>query len=229
MLEQLRRAAFVPTLIDVVEDADWIALITVGAPGRLPTARDASGIDRMLALIPRIQAISTEQFPSTVDTAFAHLQISPWADMSAEDPAPDPWVRRNLERLLELERQASSLDPEVVCHGDFRLDNVLFTANGRTMLVDWAQASTGPVFADLVEACIDIEVAGGARASTTFSSHAPIAIADSDDAVNAHLAGVAGRLTRMSGFPEPPGTTHVRAFQRQQAACARAWLSERLA
>ena len=228
VLETLGGSSLVPRLIDVVDDFGWVALLIVGVRGRLPTARDHGAVERALALIPRIHSLPTTGFCGPEDAPFASLQTSPWADMRADDVEFDPWCSNHLELLLELEQEAAVLDAPVVCHGDFRLDNVLFAADGRTLLGDWAQAATGPPFADLMEVSIDINVEGGPRPAQTFATHVRKIEIGSSDAVTAHLAAVAGRLTRLSTFPEPPGITNLRAFQRLQAIAARDWLAERI-
>lgn len=228
VLDGLRSAAFVPRLIDVVDEREWIVLLVVGVRGRLPTARDSGAVDRALALIPRVQSLDVAYFSGPDDSPFSRIQRSPWADMRADDMQFDPWCEQHFERLLEFEREAAELDAPVVCHGDFRLDNVLFAADGHTMLADWAQAARGPAFADLIEVSIDIHVEGGPRPSVTFAAHVRNFVIDSSDAVTAYLTTVAGRLTRLATFPEPPGIVGLRSYQRSQAASARAWLAERI-
>ena len=228
VLDRLRDVPFVPALLDVVDNGDWIALLIEGVHGRLPTARDSSAVTRVLSLLTRVQSLPPGLLPPMGDPSFAQLQISPWADLAADGAALDPWSVEHLDELLTLEQQAGALEGTVVCHGDFRLDNVLFTADGHTSLADWAHAKAGPDFADLVEVCIDIHVEGGPAPAVTFAAHAPTALHTSDG-VTAYLAAVTGRLTRQGTFAEPPGMTDFRAFQQRQAASAQSWLARRMA
>ena len=228
VLDRLRDVPFVPALLDVVDNGDWIALLIEGVHGRLPTARDSSAVTRVLSLLTRVQSLPPGLLPPMGDPSFAQLQISPWADLAADGVALDPWSVEHLDELLTLEQQAGALEGTVVCHGDFRLDNVLFTADGHTSLADWAHAKAGPDFADLVEVCIDIHVEGGPAPAVTFAAHAPTALHTSDG-VTAYLAAVTGRLTRQGTFAEPPGMTDFRAFQQRQAASAQSWLARRMA
>lgn len=41
-------------------------------------------------------------------------------------------------------------DPVTIIHGDFRLDNMLFDADGEVTLVDWQMATLAPGFSDIV-------------------------------------------------------------------------------
>jgi hypothetical protein len=54
--------------------------------------------------------------------------------------------------------------PATLVHGDLHLDNVMFRADGRAVVLDWTDAARGPVAADLVRLLVDGLPEGDRRA-----------------------------------------------------------------
>ena len=91
-----------------------------------------------------------------------------------EPPAGlDPWARRHLDRLAELESgwPAACAGPTLV-HGDVRSDNVLLTRDG-AVFVDWPHAAVGNPAFDVVRWAPSVVLEGGPPPEELLSRHAP--------------------------------------------------------
>jgi len=115
----------------------------------------------------------------------------------------DPWVARHLDRLAALEAGwARATEGDTLLHVDLRADNMLITADGRVVVVDWPHAAIGAAWVDLPR-----------RADP--------------DAVTATLCALAGFFLSHGRRPDPPGLPTLRRFQLAQAAVAIRWLRRR--
>jgi hypothetical protein len=217
----------------IVDTTEWVALVIDGVAGRFPNPTDPFDVQVAVSLLNQVQGID----PSLVifngeHNPFANLGIAPWTRMCAEQKAFDAWELRHLDALTQLEHHAaSSRIPRVVCHGDFRVDNILISQDRNATLVDWAHAGVGSPVADLVEFCIDVAIRIGINPATVFDQFASSVLSagvDNAEEITAYLARWVGRVTLLASFPEPPGITALRTFQRAQEAIGKAWLSERL-
>ena len=158
-----------PRLLDAYDDGDWVALAFEAVDGRPPhapvgCARAGDGG------APRSMRLHDELTPSPVPVLEpladpAAPLFGGWADAGRRWPrrpaALDPWARRHLERLAELESGWPEPVPgSTLLHGDVRADNVLLTADG-VVFVDWPHAAVGtPVF-DLVAWAPSVVLEGG--------------------------------------------------------------------
>lgn len=110
---------------------------------------------------------------------------------------------------------------------DLRGDNLLITADGTAVVVDWPHAVRGAAFCDLVGWLPSLALEGGPAPAEMLAAH-PVGRAADPEAVTTFLTAVTGYFVHASLQPPPPGIPHVRAFQRAQAEVCLPWLRERL-
>lgn len=221
-----------PTLIGVVDAAGWVVLVTDVVDGRMPTAPlvphvVASVLDAADLLARRGSGL---QLPGLEPFGVAMRRgLFAWQRLRSDrtDEGLDPWTRRHLDALVELESGwIEATAGTALVHGDLRTDNILLDETGVT-IVDWPNASLGQPWVDLVGMLPSLHLDGAPPPAVLFAHH-PIGAEADGDAVNAFLAALAGYFTRMSLQPPPPGIETVRSFQAAQGAITRAWLAERL-
>ena len=220
----------VPRLLWTYDDGDWVLLVFEDVAGTHPAEpwRDDE-LARVLAAMAEVAALLT---PSPIRTRTAGdllaRDICSWRRLLAAPPeALDPWSRRHLPRLAELDARApAAIAGDTLVHFDIRGDNVLLAAD-RVVVLDWPHASIGAAWADLVCFAPSVAMQGGPAPAELARRYPPIAAAAVAD-VDAVLAAVAGFFTARALEPPPPGLPTLRPFQAAQAEVARAWLAERL-
>jgi aminoglycoside phosphotransferase (APT) family kinase protein len=221
----LPATAPVPRLLWTYDDGDWVLLVFEDVAGTHPAEpwRDDE-LARVLAAMAELAALLT---PSPIRTRTAGdllaRDICSWRRLLAAPPeALDPWSRRHLPRLAELDARApAAIAGDTLVHFDIRGDNVLLAAD-RVIVLDWPHASIGAAWADLVFFAPSVAMQGGPAPAELGRRYPPIAAADDD------VDAVAGFFTARALEPPPPGLPTLRPFQAAQAEVARAWLAERL-
>ena len=219
-----------PALIGVVDDGDWIALVTQWIEGRHPDASSQGDVERLLALV---QAVASHDAPEGIRPfAEEHANLlGNWGQLAAgPSHALDAWSRQHLERLAALDELASAAAAgSFLVHADIRTDNTLLATAGRRAdaVVDWPAACTGAPWVDLVGLLPALHLDGGPPPAVIFDEHPLTRRADAA-AVDIVVAAIAGYFTRHALQPPPPGIPTVRAFQAAQGEIARRWLAERL-
>ena len=220
-----------PALIGVVDDGDWVALVTEWIDGHNPAATAPGDVARLLVLVETLAA-QDGVTPDLRTFADEHPNLlGNWAKLRALPPVElDDWSRAHLERLADLD----ALAPEAcagrhLVHADIRTDNVVLAAAGphADTAVDWAAACIGARWIDLVGLLPALHLDGGPPPADVFDNH-PLARQADPEAVDAFVAALAGYFTRQALQPPPPGLPTVRAFQAVQGVIARRWLAERL-
>lgn len=223
-----------PTLIDVVDDGDWVALLVEWVDGSMPPAPLADDdVARALRLVDRLaetgsglHPVGVEPFRRRGRSLFGH-----WTGLLASPPRGlDPWSRTHLTQLANLEsdiEQAS--EGRHLIHGDLRTDNMIFSVDGpeHDIAVDWPSAAIGAPWIDLLELLPALHLDGGPPPAEIFDTRRVARGADAE-AVDVVLATFAGFLTRHALLPAPPGLPTLRAFQAAQARIARRWLAQRV-
>jgi hypothetical protein len=224
--------ARVPRLIDAYDDGDWVALMFEEVVGSLPRTPWKPGeLELVLRELTSLHEALTPCPIDGIETVSArHGELlSGWASLAetTETPDLDPWTRRRLERLVELERACPAAldDGETLVHADIRSDNVMLTGSG-AVFVDWPHAARGARVFDVVCWAPSVTLEGGPDPDALLRRYRPAARCDAE-ALDAMVAGVAGYFTHHSTLPDPPGLPTLRAFQRAQGEVARAWLRER--
>ncbi|WHT17344.1 aminoglycoside phosphotransferase family protein [Crossiella sp. CA-258035] len=226
----LSTMAPVPELLASFDQDGWTLLLFADIDGRQPSVPWLAGeLDRVLAAVAELAGALTP-CPLDVPTAqekFAH-NFTGWRRLAAEpDDRLDPWTRRNLDRLAELESHwPGAAAGNTLLHGDLRADNLLLTED-RVVVVDWPHACRGAAWIDLLALLPSVRMQGGPELDPVFLAH-PVAATADPDAVNAVLAGLAGYFVRGALQPDPPGLPTLRAFQGAQGVTAVEWLRGRL-
>jgi aminoglycoside phosphotransferase (APT) family kinase protein len=139
VLRVLPASAPAPKLLGVADDGDWVALVIEWVNGRMPVAPlDRADVAAALGTVTALAAVDAstirEHLITTAGGTFGAGLHGHWSRLLS-DPGEtlDPWSRRNLEGLADLE---SSWDDAVrgdsLVHGDIRTDNLLI-ADARTL------------------------------------------------------------------------------------------------
>ena len=219
-----------PSLIGVIDDGDWVALVIEWIDGRIPTAPlPSNDVDRLLRVVDLLG--QTKAHAALQPCFEAHSFLFGHWRLLAEQPPPglDRWTLDHLQHLVDLESDVGqAVNGDRLVHLDLRTDNVIFADAGseHDVVVDWPGACSGAGWVDLVCLLPSLELDGAPACEEVFAQQRVAASAKPDD-VNALLAAVAGFFTRMSLLPAPPGLPTLRAFQAAQGEVARRWLAER--
>lgn len=159
-------------------------------------------------------------------------QLCGWQRLrDAAETAPDrvqldPWSRRHLDALAELESRAPrAVAGETLLHFDVRADNLLLSPD-TVWFFDWPHARIGAAWLDVVGFAPSVTMQGGPPPEEVLA-RSPAARTADPDAVTAAIATVAGYFSRGALQPPPPGLPTVRAFQAAQGVVAREWLAAR--
>jgi Ser/Thr protein kinase RdoA (MazF antagonist) len=221
-----------PRLLDTYDDGDWVALAFVAVDGRPPHHPwEAAELAKVCAALA---ALHDELTPSPAP-GLESLEIRAgrlfggWATLAAEGaPAGlDPWARDHLLQLADLESGWPDACPgPTLVHGDVRGDNVLLTADGDVVFVDWPHAAAGNPAFDLVAWAPSVVLEGGPEPEDLVAYYRRERPLD-DGAVTVLLAAIAGFFVSHSLRPAPPGLPTLRPFQAAQGAVALAWLRSR--
>ncbi|MEV0324326.1 aminoglycoside phosphotransferase family protein [Streptomyces sp. NPDC050658] len=223
-----------PRLLTSYDDGTWVALVFENVDGHQPQVPwKATELERVLDAVGDLAVTLT---PAPIDARpVAETKASAfhgWQQLteSAEAHADglDPWVRRNLHMLAELAAPWPEFAVgDTLAHGDLRADNMLLTADGRVVFVDWPHAVLAARWYDLLIMLPCVRAQGGPDPEAVFSAH-PVSRGADPGGVTATLAALAGYLVRNSLLPAPPGLPTLRAFQHAQGAAAVDWLRRRL-
>lgn len=188
-------------------------------------------VDGVLETVASLAEVGAECPIGIADPVGTHEveRQSRWAWRQLRDsaqPAGD-WVADHLDELVALEADwIDAAAGPALLHRDLRADNMLLTATGG-VAVDWASASRGAPWIDLLGLLPDLHLGGGPDPHQVFTAH-PVGAAAPAAEVNCYLASLAGYFTRQSLQPPIPGAVGLREFQAAQGAVARRWLAERI-
>lgn len=229
VLGHLPTSAPVPRLIGVVDDHDWVVLVSEQVEGHHPELPwRASDLDAMRVALRRLEVAGS---PCPVpDLERNEVAFAEWGELWRDllDGAPadlDPWVTARVPALVALaEEVLPRTGGESLCHGDLRSDNVLVTEAGEAVLIDWPSATRGAVWTDGALMAIEVARTGTVAETDGFLS----ALAD-DFGVDARLvAGLTATtlsyFVNRSRLPEPPELRGIRDFQRAQELGLVRWL-----
>ncbi len=217
------------------EESGWVLLVSQDIEGRHPHMPwRIDDLDRVMDGLARIaDALTPSPLPvaqvRSAKLAFAR-SINGWRQL-AEGPPPDldrldPWSRRNLDRLVELESHApDAVDGDTLLHLDVRADNILLVGN-EVWLFDWASACVGTSWVDAVGFAPSVAMQGGPPPEQVVARHPAARSADAA-AITAAVAAVAGYFTHRALQPPAPGLPTLREFQAAQGEVARDWTATR--
>lgn len=232
VLEALPAGTPVPRLRYGYDDGEWVALVLHDIDGRqpvLPARRD--DLDAVLAALGTL-ADHLSPAPAAVTVTLADVYgelLGGWRELAAAPPADlDPWVRRHLPRLVELEvpwQEATA--GQALVHTDLRADNILVTGAGRAVVVDWAWACRGSPWVDLVVLFCSLDWPEFDEADRLLGGH-PFGREVEQDRIDILIAAIAGMYTALCRRPPVPGLPTLRAWQREQARMSLRWLQHRV-
>jgi hypothetical protein len=222
-----------PRLLDVFDSGGWIGLIYEEIVGRnppLPWSR--ADLDSVVVAIERLSRAATPA-PSAVNDVVSRLKFNfgGWARIARQPDLlsriNDSFVDRNLDVLTELESNAVRAGSgETLLHLDIRADNILLSANG-PVFVDWAQASIGASWVDLLLLLPSVAMQGGPDPWDVFDRNSLAKHASAED-VSAMVCALTGFYLERGLRSPAPGRTAVRRFQYAQGSKALEWLKTRL-
>lgn len=223
-----------PRLLGTYDDGTWVALVFEDVVGRQPHVPWRNG--ELEAVLDAVGELSRTLTPAPIAAQPLVESLTGnfrgWQrmiDQGDTGEGLDPWAVRHLPRLAELAaRWADSAVGDTLAHCDLRADNMLLTADGRVVFVDWPHARSGaaPWF-DLLLLLPCVRAQGGPDPETVFTAH-PLGRDADPDGVTATLAAFAGFLTENSRRPPVPGIPTLRPFQRAQGDAALEWLRTRI-
>ena len=225
----LPASAPVPRLLWSHDEDGWVALCFEDVDGRHPhepwTEHD------LAVVVPALTRMSTGLTPSPIDTGETAAgalsrHINGWqVALASRDERFDPWVRKNLERLAQLEARApEAADGDTLLHFDIRADNILISGD-RVYVVDWPWARSGAAWVDWVAFAPSVAMQGGPDPESLLRRFDVGGAAH--EAIDAVLCSLAGYFMVEALAPSPPGLPTLRAFQAAQGRQAIAWLRER--
>ncbi|SFF31422.1 Phosphotransferase enzyme family protein [Actinacidiphila alni] len=224
-----------PRLHTSFESDGWVLLLFDDVEGRPPAQPWAPAeLTRVLAAVADLATLLTPSPVAAPPVAAKAEMFSGWRTLAAEHAAGtddltslDPWAVRRLAELAALESGwADAARGDTLAHADLRADNLLLTADGRVMVVDWPWACVAAPWFDLLLMLPSVAMQGGPHPAEIFDRH-PVAAGADPAGVTAVVAAVAGFMLGHARRPAPPGLPTLRAFQYAQGVVALDWLRTR--
>ncbi|MER5751881.1 phosphotransferase [Streptomyces sp. NPDC002088] len=224
-----------PRLLGTYDDGTWVALVFEEVAGRQPHVpwRPAE----LRRVLDAVADLSRTLTPSPLDAPPAAEKLGDafdgWrrlCDGAAGDVRGrlDDWSVAHLADLAELAAPwPESVSGDTLAHADLRADNMLLTADGGVVFVDWPHAVRAAPWFDLLVMLPCVRAQGGPDPQEVFTAH-PVGRDADPGAVTAALAGLAGYFLEHALRPPPPGLPTLRPFQRAQGEAAVEWLRTRL-
>lgn len=218
--------------LDEHEGDGWVVLVfdeVVGSPPAQPW--DASELDQVIAALNELTADLT---PSPIPApeiggieSWDVLFQDHWSCFEGDElPAPDPWITRNIDKLVQAERHINAVvSGDTLLHLDLRGDNMLLTEDG-VVIVDWPHARVGAPWIDAVFFAPSVAMEGGLEPEALIARLDATRNANPEH-VTLGIIGVAGFFTHHGALPPVPGLPGLREFQEAQGAVARRWIAER--
>ncbi|MFD9006652.1 aminoglycoside phosphotransferase family protein [Streptomyces sp. NPDC059582] len=231
----LPHAVPAPRLLGTYDDGTWVALVFEEVAGRQPhvpwrpaelrRVLDAvAELGRTLTPAPFAAPSAAEQLAGAFD-GWRRLSDGASGDVRGR---LDDWSAEHLADLAELAAPwPESVSGDTLAHADLRADNMLLTADGGVVFVDWPHAVRAAPWFDLLVMLPCVRAQGGPDPQEVFAG-CPAGRDADPGAVTAALAGLAGFFLEHALLPPPPGLPTLRAFQRAQGEAAVAWLRSRL-
>ena len=207
----------------------WRCCSPMSRGGRQAEPWDRAELEQVLAAVSRLHDLLTPSPLVATPTIAEHFatDLIGWRTLAEEPPASsaalDPWCRRHLDELAELESAwADAAAGATLLHNDLRSDNMLITRDG-VVFVDWPHASVGAPFFDLVAFAPSVAMQGGPDPEWLVERRLPQRTSIQERWRQWWRPSPAiSRTRRHCRFP--PGLPTIRTFQEAQAIPARAWL-----
>jgi hypothetical protein len=222
----------VARLLDVYDDGEWVALVYEEVEGRHPAVPwRPDELERVARAMADLGA-TLQPTPWPDAPAFAEANATflgaPRELAAAPPPDLDPWLRRRLERLAAGEPDLTELvRGDALLHADLRSDNLLLTADGGVVFLDWAWTCNGASWLDVVMFAVTVNREGGVDADLLVRGH-PLTRDVPRSWIDGVLLAAAATYTSQLRLPEPP-LPRVRADQRAYAGATLSWVRRRAA
>jgi aminoglycoside phosphotransferase (APT) family kinase protein len=210
---------------------EWAVLVFEEVEGHPPAQPWVPAeFDRVVDALNELAAeLTPSPVPATAIGSVADWEVlrPNWRLLAESDTVhPDPWVRRNLDRLVEAERAIPhATGGDTLLHLDLRGDNMLMARDG-VVIVDWPYARVGAAWIDPAFFAPSVAMEGGPEPEALVERIDVLRSAD-PDALTAGIIGAAGFLTERGAREPVPGLPGLRAFQEAQGVVARRWVAER--
>jgi aminoglycoside phosphotransferase (APT) family kinase protein len=233
---EARYAAQLPALVPAprlrfsLDTSGWVALVFDDVDGRHPDLAAPAELAAVLRLVQRRTSALTPNpvadTPSIAD-AFGE-KFNVWRRYFGEAPPADldGWSGRRLADLAALEDQwVAATRGNTLLHLDLRPDNLLITASGAVVAVDWSWPAVGAAWVDLV-ALMPAALAAGVDPTPILANHQLTANVARNE-VDAFICALAGYWTFHCRQPPPPRAPTLRSYQAANAERATRWLAHR--
>jgi hypothetical protein len=225
----LPAAPQLPTLLDVYDDGDWVALAFDAVDGRPPACPwDAGELREAVRALEELHQLLTPSPAATAPPATLRLAalMGGWSELAAQPTTPiglDEWAARHLTQLAQLESNwPEAVVGETLLHCDVRADNMLVTDRG-VVFVDWPHACVGRAEFDLLGWAPSVALEGGPSPEDLLAL-CPRAQTADPDVVTVLVAALSGFFVAHSLRPPTPGLPTLRTFQAAQGGVALSWL-----
>ena len=207
----------IPRLRGTVNLDPWFALVLDDVDGRHPGQPwRAADLGQVLAALDRLaEALTPAPIPVPAIAELYAEDFTGWRTLARSSGRErlDPWSRAHLGELAALESSwAEHAAGDTLLHTDIRADNLLLTADGGVVVVDWPWALVGAPWLDLLLLAASVWLHGGEDAARVVTRHPLLADADRSD-VAAVLASFTGLVLTKSREPGPPGLPTIRPWQ----------------
>lgn len=229
----LPESAPVPRLLSAYDDGTWVALLFQDVEGRQPALPWRE--DELHMVLRALASLAETLTPSPLpDIATVREELADVTDgwrRLAAGPAGardllDPWSRRHLDRLVEMEPGwAEAAAGDTLLHCDLRADNLLLSGD-RVWVVDWPSACRGAAWVDAVALAPSVTMQGGPRPEELLA-RLPVARGADPGVLLPVICAIAGYFTHRALQPPSPGLPTLRRFQAAQGTVARSWLARR--
>lgn len=227
----------VPRLRGVVEDDGWIALVFDEADGRPP--RSPWRADELDAALQAYREVGRRRLGASV--ALPALDELLASDFRAWERLPDEsfdvfpidveladWAVSHRDRLrVEAGACVTDLAGDRLVHFDARADNLLVTADGGVVIVDWPWAARGASWFDPFSLLATARVVPGHPDLDAVLAAHPAFDDMPAGAADRCLAALAGFMLERSRRPAVEAIPTLRRFQHDQAVACLAWLRDR--
>jgi Ser/Thr protein kinase RdoA (MazF antagonist) len=217
----LPREAPAPALLGTFDDGHWVVLVFEDVDGRHPrTPWIEPELDAAVRGLAKLAHHLTPSPLPGLPAASARLarDFDGWSRIAANPPDDlEPWLFPRLDELVTRSTRAlDSMTGDTLVHGDVRADNMLYTAAGEMVFVDWPWGCNGPAWLDTSLLALNVLVHGGDGDALLPAEGVDVVI------------GFAGMFLDRSRDAPPPGLPTVRAFQRWQGDALLPWMRSRL-
>ncbi|MGO9876703.1 MAG: aminoglycoside phosphotransferase family protein [Acidimicrobiia bacterium] len=214
-----------PALLHTIDDDEWIALVFEDIDGTVPaTPWDPHELQRVIGATRRLGDLVPCRPIRTVAEQYGAM-FNGWRILARDDRdnIGDLWCRERVEELAAAEaRWEQATVGDGLIHGDVRSDNVLLTADGRVVFVDWTSTCIGAGWFEVLAMLPSVELEGGGEPESVLDR---AGLNHLDPSTQTPLvAALAGYFTERGRLPDPPGLPTLRPFQRAQAEVSVAWL-----